>query len=136
MIKYLKNELMSENIHPEVWSDKNSDGNVSSELGYLRADHDGYRWWNKFWPVNPSLLTVKLRDEFNMVYDSFRKAFKDREDMAAWCHKSAAPTADDTEFNAFLELEHGYYWFRLITRRGDYNLYLHCYSRKAMKEVA
>ena len=28
--------------------------------------------------------------------------------------------------------EYGCYWLRMITRRGDYNLYLHCYSKEAM----
>ena len=42
---------------------------------------------------------------------------------------------DPTEGNAYLELEHGRYWLRLITRKGDYNLYLHVLSKAAMAEA-
>jgi hypothetical protein len=29
-------------------------------------------------------------------------------------------------------MEHGFYWLRMITRKGDYNLYLHCISKAAL----
>ena len=44
----------------------------------------------------------------------------------------AEKTGDPTEGNAYLELEHGRYWLRMITRKGDYNLYLHVLSKAAM----
>ena len=43
---------------------------------------------------------------------------------------------DPTEGNAYLEMEHGCYWLRMITRKGDYNLYLHVLSSVAMEEAA
>lgn len=36
----------------------------------------------------------------------------------------------------YLEMEHGRYWLRMITRKGDYNLYLHVLSNVAMEEAA
>ena len=132
-IGHLSDKLMNKNIHPEIWNDLGDSRYPACELGYFRCDHDGHTWWNKVFPVNNSLYSKALGDEFDMVYKSFTKSFKDRHAMAKWCNICAEPTADDTEFNAYLELNHGYYWFRMITRRGDYNLYLHCYDRREMK---
>jgi len=78
--------------------------------------------------VNREIVTEDLAREADMVMESFRKAFKDRHYMGAWCGKTFGYN-DDNEYNAFLELEHGYYWFRMIDRKGDYNLYLHVIGR-------
>ena len=34
------------------------------------------------------------------------------------------------EFGAYYSGEYGNYYFRMITRRGDYNLYMHCYAKE------
>lgn len=38
--------------------------------------------------------------------------------------------------NAYLEMKHGLYWLRMITRQGNYNLYLTCLSRAAYEQSA
>ena len=64
--------------------------------------------------------------------NAFKKAFPDLEAVRDYVEHDAEKTGDPTEGNAYLELEHGRYWLRLITRKGDYNLYLHVLSKAAM----
>ena len=125
-------KLSNENPCPQAWQDKGENGYPRSELGYFRCDYDGYRWWNTVWPINSSLGTPELITEFDSVYDAFLKAFPTREAMRKYCLAHAEPTSEGTEFNAYLTMEHGFYWLRMITRKGDYNLYLHCISKAAL----
>lgn len=101
------------------------------EFCYVRSDHDGHQWWGTFWPCHKSFETHALVQELDSVYDAFKRSFHDRIAMASWCYRYAAQDSDD-EFSAYYVGEYGFYWFRMISRRGDYNLYLHCYSKEAM----
>ena len=125
-------KLSNKNPCPEAWQDKGENGYPKSEMGYFCCDYDGYKWWNTVWPVNRELETPELIREFDSLYDDFLKVFPSREAMGVYCRSHAEPTSDPTEFNAYLELEHGFYWLRMITRKGDYNLYLHCLSKAAL----
>ena len=120
-----------ENPHPEIWRDKETQY-PDCELGYFRCDYDGYRWWNTVWPSHNELNTYELVKEFDSLYDEFLETFPTRDAMSAYCKTHAKPTSDATEFNAYVELEYGFYWLRMITRKGDYNLYLHGFSKAAM----
>ena len=133
-ITNLKDKLIAACPHPELWDDENCDssGKPVSELGYVRCDHDGYMWHSTFWPVHGILCTDDLAKEFDSVLDAFRRAFKDRQEMSKWCRAYAGKTGSDDEYSAYYEGSLGFYWFRMITRRGDYNLYLHCLSKSAM----
>lgn len=134
-ITALKDKLVACPVY-RPWDDKDGDGHSVSELGYARAAHDKYRWWNTWWSVNDGLRTDDLVAEVNAVYDAFKRSFKDRMAMGSWCRANLSSSGDD-EYSAYYLGKHGFYWLRMIDRRGDYNLYLHCYSRKAMeKEVA
>jgi len=54
----LRDQLTTVNPCPQAWEDLDENKRPRSELGYLRADHDGYRWWNTVWPVhNEELFT-------------------------------------------------------------------------------
>lgn len=129
----MKEELMKTNPHPQVWEGLEH-RYPNSELTYFRADHDGYRWWNTLWPVNRGLETKELTTEFDGVYNDFIKEFPTLDALRRFCQINAQPTGDPTEFNLYLERKHGFYWLRVITRKGDYNLYLHCLSKAAMTE--
>ena len=129
----LRDQLTTVNPCPQVWEDLDENKRPRSELGYLRADHDGYRWWNTVWPVhNKELFTPELAKELDGVYDAFIAAFPDLPSLQRYCWNSAGTTTDKTEFNVYLERPIGFYWLRLITRKGDYNLSLHCYSKAAL----
>ena len=127
----LKSRLLSACPFPQVFDDLDVNKRPKSEIGYFRADHDGYRWWNTVWPAyHKEHETPELIAEFDMVYEAFTESFPTFTDMKDYCFENAEPTGNPTEFNAYLELEHGWYWLRLITRPRDYNLYLHCYSKR------
>lgn len=70
--------------------------------------------------------------EFDSLYVAFLKTFPTRDAMRVYCEAHAERTTDGTEYNAYVELEHGFYWLRMIPRKGDYNLYLHCISKAAL----
>lgn len=137
-ITKLKDKMIAECPHPRLWDADNCDdtGKPVSELGYIRSDHDGSRWWNTVWHVHDAIGTPALIDEFDEVYDAFMRTFKDLHSMSKWCSANAGRTGSYDEYNAYYEGEFGFYWFRMITRRKDYNLYLHCYSRQAMESAS
>lgn len=121
----------------DPWKNKDADGKVASEAGYVRMDHDGYRWWLTSWPVHKDLYgdllgKESLVSEFDAVIEAFKRSFKDRPAMGKWCRENLTLLSGGDEFNAYYEGKYGFYWFRMIDRRGDYNLYLHCYAKEAI----
>lgn len=138
-ITRLSEKMNARCLYPRLWDAVNCDDTRKPvcELGYFRCDNDGYWWHNTVWPVHWDISTPELIAEFDAVLDAFRRSFKDLAAMRKWCYANAGRCGGcDDEFNAYYEGTHGFYWFRMITRRGDYNLYLHCYSKAAMQSSA
>lgn len=134
-ITRLKDKMTARCHYPRLWDAANCDDTRKPvcELGYFRCDNDGYWWHNTVWQVHWNLFTQELAAEFDGVLDAFRRSFKDLAAMRQWCYANAGRCGCSDEFNAYYEGDHGFYWFRMITRRGDYNLYLHCYSKATMQ---
>lgn len=128
----LRDLLRTSNPCPQAWEDVDETGRPRAEVGYIRADHDRYRWWNTVWPVHRELTTTEIAAEIDSVYDAFIREFPDLTAVSRFCREQAESTSCDTEFNAYLEMPLAFYWLRLITRQGDYNLYLHCVSKAAL----
>lgn len=106
------------------------------EIGYLRADYDGWCWWNTAWPVHKELASQENVNEIDAVYGALisDSALKDLEALQSYCwnHSDARANSSTTdEFNFYLEGVLNWYWIRLITRRGDYNMYLHAFVKEA-----
>lgn len=133
-ITNLKDKLYARLPFGDVWLVKDEKDTPVSEVGYIRADHDGNRWWNTVWPMHDDLRTSEICAEIDEVYDAFMRSFKDLGALRKWCYANARQVSD-TEYNAYYIGEHGCYWLRLITRFRDYNLYLHCYSKASMKSL-
>lgn len=132
----LKRQLTVNCSFMDAWNNKGDNQYPKSELCYIRAYHDGDKWCMSVFPVNWELKTEELAKEADEVYASFRKAFPDLKAVRDYVeHDAEKLDGDPTEGNAYLELEHGRYWFRMITRKGDYNLYLHVLSKAAMAET-
>ena len=130
----LKEKLKNTCSFRRVWDEKGEDRYPKCELCYVRAYHDGKQWWNTVFSVHMELKTPELVKEIDDVYVAFQKAFPDLYDVREYVeHEAERLDGDPTEGNAYLELEHGCYWLRLITRKGDYNLYLHVLSKAAME---
>ena len=105
-----------------------------SKIGHIRADHDGWRWWNTIWPCHDELATMEMRREIDATYDALTgmDALCDLPTLTRFCltHPEAQVRSSGTEYNFYLEGDLCNYWLRLITRRNDYNLYLNAYIKK------
>ena len=105
-----------------------------SKIGHIRADHDGWRWWNTVWPCHDELATPEMKREIDATYEALtaRDAFCDLPTLTRFCelHPDACVGDSRTEYNFYLEGRLCNYWIRLITRKRDYNMYLNAYSNE------
>ena len=104
------------------------------KIGHIRADHDGWRWWNTVWPCYDELATPEMKREIDATYEALtaRDAFCDLSTLTRFCelHPDACVGDSRTEYNFYLEGKLCNYWVRLIAREHDYNMYLHAYSKE------
>lgn len=122
---------------PSAWrrEKRNEKGFSKAELGYFRCDYDGYKWWTTVWPVNKELEEPELATEFNAVLASFLETFPTLSDLRKYCNARFLPHERAFAIDAFLDLDGpGLYWLRIRLPEKDYNLYLHCISKKAIAE--
>lgn len=131
-------KLMTVCPFPEVFTDMVKQPNSvlaypRRKIGHIRADHNGWRWWNTIWPVNDELATPEMKREIDEVYDALTSAnvFPDLDELVRYCenHPEAKANHSETEYNFYLSGDLCNYWIRLITRRKDYNLYLSFYAK-------
>ena len=105
-----------------------------SKIGHIRADHDGWRWWNTVWTCHDELATPEMKREIDATYEALtaRDAFCDLPTLTRFCelHPDACVGDSRTEYNFYLEGRLCNYWIRLITRKRDYNMYLNAYSKE------
>ena len=130
----LRQQLSAECSFRDALDARDGDRYPASELCYIRAYHDGEQWNNTVFPINWDLRTDELIKEADNLYQAFQRAFPDRKAVRNYVEHEAERGDDPTEGNAYLELEHGRYWLRMITRKGDYNLYIHVLSKTAPVE--
>ena len=114
-----------------VWGHPN--GFPISELCYVRADHNGYRWHNTWTdcqdkPDDPALLR-EVDDFYNSLIEL--PEFKNLSALRKTCRCYAEQPAEDdpNTCNLFAETPHFHVWLRLITRERDYNLYGHFFYK-------
>ena len=104
------------------------------KIVHIRADHDGYRWWNTVWPCHDGLATQEMKREIDATYAALtaKDVLRDLSTLQRFCalHPDACVGDSDTEYNFYLEGVLCLYWVRLITRKGDYNLYLNAYAKE------
>ena len=114
---------------------KMGNGLVScKKICHIRADYDGYRWWNSIWPCRKELATPQVSQEIDQTYERLiaDDAFRDLAALREFCrqHPEAAVSGYKDEYNFYFEGELCTYWLRCITRSKDYNIYLHAYDNK------
>ena len=132
-------ELKTTCPFPEVFEEVENPGEIPMryrrKVGHIRADHDGYRWWNTVWPMHRELETPEICREIDRVYDALtaKDAFTDLKTLREFCGKHPEsrvnPDRGD-EFNFYFEGELCLFWIRCITRQKDYNLYLHAFVKE------
>ena len=103
------------------------------KIGHIRADHDGYRWWNTVWPTHQDLSTAEIDAEIDCVYNALtaRDALADFNTLVRFCHahpEACVHPTEDQEYNFYLSGEHCNFWIRLIPRWRDYNMYLNAFT--------
>ena len=126
----LKRQLTAACPFMSIWENKDDGSYPVSELCYIRAYLDNDQWCMTVFPVNWALKTTRLAREADRVYAAFQEAFPDLEAVRNYVeHNAERLDGNPTEGNAYLDLEYGQYWFRFITRKGDYNLYLHVFAK-------
>lgn len=124
---------------PEVFKDSEKINGYSvchRKIGHIRADFDGRKWWNTVWPCHDELCTPEISKEIDAVYEQLisRDAFHTLIAMKEFCYthlQSAVNEQSQDEFNFYYTGEHCYFWIRCITRSGDYNLYLHAFTKQS-----
>ena len=113
-----------------------ADGSLVSckKILHIRADYDGYRWWNTIWPCREELATPQVCREADLMYERLTAddAFRDLAALRKFCgkHPEAAVHGCGDEYNFYFEGERCTYWLRCITRSKDYNLYLHVFAKE------
>ncbi len=131
--------LKTECPFPEVFEDMEYVEHIFGKvprrkIGHIRADHNGYRWWNTVWPCHPALATKEAAAEIDRVYDTLtaKDALKDLSTLVRFCAAHPEACADQEyhqEYNFYLEGETCDFWIRLITRERDYNIYLNAFAK-------
>lgn len=132
--------LLTECPFSEVFEDTNLVEGCSfpvprRKIGHIRADYDGYRWYNTVWPCHKALATPEVCAEIDHVYEALTApdALKDLTSLRKFCaeHMDACISKEyEDEFSFYYAGEHCNFWIRLITRKGDYNMYLNAYTKE------
>lgn len=125
---------------PEVFEDTETIEGCSfpeprRKIGHIRADYDGWRWYNTVWPCHRALATQEICKEIDRVYDALTapNALKDLTTLRKFCgeHTDACIAKENKdEFSFYYVGELCVFWIRLITRKGDYNMYLNAYTKE------
>jgi len=130
---------------PQVFEEVEDPGAIvlsyRRKIGHIRADYDGSRWWNTIWPMHNELASTEISKEIDAVYDALtaKDALADLKTLRAFCGQfpqaKASANCED-EYNFYYVGERCLYWMRFITRKGDYNLYLHIFLKSAEENRA
>ena len=130
-------ELRTDCSFPEAFSEKTEQNGMSeyrSKIGHIRADYNGYRWWNTIWPCHTDLLTPEISKEIDWLYEQLtsQNAFVTLSAMTQFCYEHPQACVDSlyhTEYNFYYTGKHCNFWIRCITRSNDYNLYVHAFTK-------
>ena len=76
-------------------------------------------------------LEKALADEIDQFSNTLLEMpeFQSLDAMGRMCRSCAQLTASTTDFNLYSETGHFYIWLQLVTRKRDYNLYVHFYLK-------
>ena len=99
----------------------------TSEVAYSRSDYDGHKWWRTWFFSGEDKVPPPLSQEIDQFSDALMEMseFKSLDTMGRMCRSCAQATSSSTDFYLYSETEHFYIWLQLVTRKRDYNLYVH-----------
>ena len=103
----------------------------ASEIAYSRSDYDGWKWWTTWHQCQKDTPVLEVAREIDAFQDALFQLpeFRNLDTLTRFCRGYAQPTSEPTEFNLYSETAHFYIGLRLITRRRDYNVYVHYYLK-------
>ena len=122
-------QITPDRTFPNYWENTEKLKYPANEIGYCRADHDGYRWWSKWFKVNGN---ADDPSEIDTIFDEIQDNIKNLHILHEFAKVHCADISND-ESNGFLEGEQYDYWFRFIFRKGDYNMYMHVLKKGERK---
>ena len=75
MKENILSKLLTACPFPEVFEDTEpiegcSFPELRRKIGHIRADYDGWRWYNTVWPCHNALATPKACAEIDRIYDA------------------------------------------------------------------
>lgn len=105
--------------------------NKELKIAHNRLDHDGYRWWNKWFRAKGTEDQNVIKEMEEISDYMTGKLKRGISDIYELVYDMVLIPIDDarTEYNVFYEGQYINCWIRLITRRGDYNMYINCYEK-------
>ena len=104
---------------------------IDNIIAYSRSDYDGWKWWTTWHQCQKDTPVLEVAREIDAFQDALFQLpeFRNLDTLTRFCRGYAQPTSEPTEFNLYSETAHFYIWLRLITRRRDYNVYVHYYLK-------
>lgn len=124
---------------PERMQDIFSEENREEVRGYgkqpvsLFAYERGYykdRYYNTFFDIHKELRTDGLVKEFDEVLHAFDTFCPTFGTLLSFMREKCDEHPSKDEANYYAEGDEGFYWIRLISRDGDYNRYIKCFSKE------
>ena len=106
-----------------------------SEVCYSRSYYNGYHWFTSWFQQadeKPAQALVQEIDDFQNTLMALPE-YRELDTLRRMCPVWAETTRERTEYNLYSETEHFYIWLRIITRPGDYNLYVHYFNKALAK---
>lgn len=105
------------------------------EVGYSRADHDGYRWYHSYFPVHPEYMTDAIKEEFERLVadiletEPVSQGIPGILEFCADYPESVQKDGARNRYNFYLEGKEANYWVTFLDLPKDYNFYLHIYIK-------
>lgn len=106
---------------------------INHLMGYIRADHDGYRWWRTVFRTNQQIETPERTAELDALYNLFVRQIKGLPNLKEYCEQHLTCVQD--EYNAYHCGRHGIYTFCFRLEKGDYNLCLNAFTPDSMPKT-
>ena len=110
MKESILSQLLIKCPFPEVFEDTETIEGCSfpeprRKIGHIRADYDGWRWYNTVWPCHRALATQEVCKEIDRVYDALiaPDALKDFTTLRKFCgeHMDACIAKEDKDEFSF-----------------------------------
>ena len=105
------------------------------EVGYLRGDHDGRRWWTDFFPVRPELMTPEIKDEFQRLAADILETPPIKAGISGIiAFGSKYPEAQQRDgtmmrYNFYYEGESANYRIQFLDIPKNQNIYIHIFAK-------